>query len=228
MAKNIIVTGASGNLGKATVEKFLAEGYHIIATVSPGKSLGYDIAGVDVVEVDLTSEVTVEQFVDQVVSRYGSIDAALLLVGAFSLGNISTTTGESLRKMIAVNFETAFYAAKPIFNHMMQLGTGRIILIGSRPATTPAEGKNALAYSMSKSLIFRLAEILNEEGAQKNVVTHVIIPSTMDTPANRAAMPKARFDDWVKPEAIAESMYFLVSERGGPLRETILKVYGNS
>jgi NAD(P)-dependent dehydrogenase (short-subunit alcohol dehydrogenase family) len=106
--------------------------------------------------------------------------------------------------MHALNFETAYYIARAVFNQMMkQSGGGRIIFIGARPAMEPNAGKTAIAYGLSKSLLFKLSEYLNVIGAEKNIVTYVAVPSTIDTPPNRQAMPKADFSTWQKPEDIA-------------------------
>jgi NAD(P)-dependent dehydrogenase (short-subunit alcohol dehydrogenase family) len=230
MKKIAFITGASGNLGKAAVEKFLAEGYKVIATVSPGKSLGFEVAGdIETCEADLTNESHVGEIIGQVVFKHQRIDAALLLVGAFAMGGIADTDGASLKKMHSVNFETAYFAARPIFLQMMkQSFGGRIILVGSRPALKSTEGRKSLAYSLAKSSLFKLAEFLNAEGASRNVVTSVIVPGVIDTPANRKDMPQATFANWVKPEEIAETMAFLCSEKANVLREPVVKVYGNS
>lgn len=228
MKKNVLITGASGNLGKATVDKFLKEGYNVIATVTPGKSLEYGDE-VKTYEADLTNENAVATVIEKVISEHSTLDAALLLVGGFAMGNIEKTDGASIKKMFALNFETAYYVARLVFQQMLkQSGGGRIVLIGSRPALKPKDGKNTVAYSLSKSLIFRLAEILNAEGASKNVTASVIVPSIIDTPENRNAMPDSDFSKWVKPGDIADAMRYVCSSSGQALRETVLKVYNKS
>ena len=225
--KTVLITGASGNLGKASVEKFQKEGYKIFATVSPGKTLGFDSVGVETIEADLTDEMAVEKAITAITSKY-KIDAALLLVGGFAMGSVKDTGSTQLRKMFSLNFDTAYFAARPIFLHMMKQSAGRIVFVGARPALNPADGKTTVAYALSKSLVFKLAELLNAEGASDNVVSHVIVPSIIDTPVNRAAMPTANFSDWVQPEEIAESIFFLCSDAGSPVRESIVKLYGRS
>jgi NAD(P)-dependent dehydrogenase (short-subunit alcohol dehydrogenase family) len=230
MKKNVLITGASGNLGKASVEKFLEEGYKVIVTVSPGKKIGFETDGeILSYEADLTNEKNVEEVMTKVISEHQSIDAALLLVGGFATGGIKDTDGASLKKMYALNFETAYYAARLVFLQMQKQATGgRIILVGARPSLNATDGKDLLAYALSKSLIFKLAEFLNAEGASQNVVTSVIIPSVIDTQVNRQANPTANFSDWVKPEEIAEVISFITSANGNTLRDSIFKIYGNS
>ena len=230
MKKIVIITGASGNLGKASVEKFIQDGFKVIATVSPGKTLGFDVTGdLEVVEADLTDEKNVEDAITQIVNKYQQIDVALLLVGAFAAGGIKEADGAVLRKMYTLNFETAYFAARPIFLQMQKQSIGgRIVLIGARPSLIPSDAKNLLAYALAKSLLFKLADFLNAEGALKNILTSVVVPSTIDTAINRNAMPSANFSDWVKPEEVAEVMSFLISEAGSKLRDTVVKIYGNS
>ncbi len=226
--KNVIITGASGNLGRVTVEKFAREGYRIIATVTPGKTLPFHVPdNMETVEADLTNEKAVESVIAAITSKYNIIDAALLLVGGYASGGICETDNALLQEMISVNFKTAYFASRFIFPHMLQQETGgRIVFVGSRAALKPVEGKNSIAYALSKSLIFNLAEILNAEGSKRNVTSSVVIPSTIDTPINRQSMPDADFNRWVKPEEIADAMALICAEENKSWRGTVLKVYG--
>ncbi|HEX5171461.1 MAG TPA: SDR family NAD(P)-dependent oxidoreductase [Cyclobacteriaceae bacterium] len=230
MSKTIIITGASGNLGKATVEKLIAEGYTLVVTVAPGLKLGFheDHPQIDIQYVDMMDEPGVEGMVNEVIKKYGTVDAALLIVGGYAGGTIKDTSGSAIQKMIDLNFNTAYHIARPVFNHLIEKNQGRIIFIGARPAIRASEGKNNLAYALSKSLIFKLSEFLNAEAKDTNVVTSVIVPSTMDTPANRKYNPNADFSKWVKPGDVAELMAYLISEKGAALREPVLKMYGGS
>jgi NAD(P)-dependent dehydrogenase (short-subunit alcohol dehydrogenase family) len=229
MKKNVVITGGSGGLGKTVVQQFVSEGYQVIATVSPGKTLGFEIEGVQTYEADLTDEKNVSTVMEAIIKKYGIIDAAVLLVGGFVMGGIKETDGEALRNMYSLNFETAYYVARPLFLQMLnQPGGGRIVLVGSRPALVASQGKGTLAYSLSKSLLFKLAEYLNAEGSAKNVVTAVVAPSTIDTPVNRKSMPNADFATWVKPEEIAEIMTFISSAKASVLRDPVFKVYGKA
>ena len=228
--KHVLITGAAGNLGRAAVEKFLENGYHVIATVEEGQTLGYDVPkNVTVYPVDLQDEAKVNEFIRQVSDDFKSVDVALLLVGGFAAGGIDSTGGEELRKMIRLNFETAYYIARPLFLRMTQQNRGgRMVFVGARPALEPENGRKCLAYSLSKGLLFHLAEMLNAEARGKNVVVSVIVPGTIDTPQNRASMPSADFSKWVAPEQFAEIISFITSEKARPVAETVLKIYGNS
>ena len=229
MKKNVIITGASGNLGRAAVERFVKDGYFVIVSILPGNPSDLDKNdNIATYPVDLSDEKTVNDFVDTVAKRHGPIDVALLLVGGFAAGGLATTDGAQIKKMIALNFETAYYCARPIFLQMTkQSGGGRIVLVGSKPALEPNTGKNVLAYSLSKSMLFTLAEILNAEGQEKNIVTSVIVPSTIDTKENRLQMPKADVSLWVKPDEIAEVLAFVTSERAHAVTNPVIRIYGN-
>jgi NAD(P)-dependent dehydrogenase (short-subunit alcohol dehydrogenase family) len=230
MKKNILITGATGNLGKAAVAKFITEGYRVHATITPGKTVEFDSPN-DVVTypANLTDENSAADVIAQICAQYKTLDAALLLVGGYASGSLLNTNGDLLNKMFSLNFFTAYHAARPAFQQMItQQDGGRIVFIGSRPALIPADGKKNIAYALAKSLVFKLADLLNAEGKDKNVISSVIVPSTIDTPENRSAMPEANFSNWVTPEAIAESIYFLVSSKGNALREPVLKLYNKS
>ena len=141
---------------------------------------------------------------------------------------ISDTSGADIDKMFSLNFKSAYFIARPLLTHMQQNNYGRLIFIGAKPALLASVGKNLIAYSLSKSLLFKLADFINEDSKGKNIVASVVVPSTIDTPVNRKEMPDANFDDWIKPEQIADMLELITSEKGNPLRETIIKVYNNA
>jgi NAD(P)-dependent dehydrogenase (short-subunit alcohol dehydrogenase family) len=230
MSKTIIITGANGNLGSVTVRKFLDEGYNLIAVDQSGTHLEFakSHANFELRTVNLMEETEVFTFVQEMINKYKNIDGALLLAGGFAPGNIATTSGEDLKKMYALNFETVYFMARPLFKHMMANGYGRLVFVGARPALKPEQGKSAVAYALTKSLLFTLAELMNAEAKGKNIVCSVVAPSTLDTELNRKSMPEANPDNWVKPVQVAEIMEFICSDKGLPLRENVFKVYNNA
>lgn len=228
--KNILITGAAGNLGKTVTGFLLQKGYTVIATVSSDKeknSLPQN-ENLYIHTIDLTDDIAATNMVQKLIEEHEHIDAALLLAGGYAGGNIAKTSVHDVSEQLNLNFNTAYNVAKPLFAHMLEFGTGRIVFVGSRPALEAAAGKHAVAYALSKSLLFKLADYMNAEAKGKNVVATVIVPSTIDTEANRKSMPDADPAKWVKPQAIAEVLEFIVSEKGEPLRETVLKVYNNA
>jgi NAD(P)-dependent dehydrogenase (short-subunit alcohol dehydrogenase family) len=228
--KTAIVTGASGNMGQAVVKKFIDEGYKVIGTIIPNDPVPMDFPpdSFEKVVVDLMNEDDSAQFVTSVISKYGSVDAAVLTVGGFAMGSIAETKTSDIAKQYKLNFETAYNAARPVFIQMMKQKSGRIFIIGSKPGLSAKNGKGLVAYGLAKSLIFRLAELMNDEAKGTNVVASVVIPSTIDTPQNRKAMPEADPAKWVKPEAIADVIYFYCTDAAAVLREPLIKVYNNA
>ena len=228
--KTAIITGVSGNLGLATARKFLAGGWKVTGTVIPNDPVRLEIndPGFDTTTADLMNEEAAGKFVTEVIARNKHIDAAILTVGGFAMGKISETKTSDIFKQYRLNFETAYNVARPVFVQMMQQGNGRIFLIGSKPGSSMTNSKGMVAYGLAKSLVFRLAELMNDEAKGKNIVTSVIVPSTIDTPQNREAMPDADFSKWVSPESIADVIYYYCSDEASILREPVIKVYNNA
>ena len=228
--KTAIVTGASGNMGQAVIKKFIDEGYKVIGTVIPNDPVPMDFPEdkLEKVVVDLMNEDDSAKFIASVISKYGSIDAAVLTVGGFAMGAVAETKTSDIGKQYKLNFETAYNVARPVFVQMMKQNNGRIFIIGSKPGLSAVNSKGMVAYGLAKSLIFRLAELMNAEAKGTNVVTSVIVPSTIDTPQNRKSMPDADPAKWVKPEAIADVIHFYCTDEAAVVREPVIKVYNNS
>ena len=228
--KTIIITGVSGNLGQAVANKFLRENFKVIGTVIPNDPAKLNIsdANFETVTVDLMNEDEAEKFVQQVIDKHKIIDVAVLTVGGFAMGTIAETKMTDILKQHKLNFQTTYHAARPIFLQMVKQENGRIFLTGARTGIDMRYSKGMIAYGLSKSLIFRLAELMNEEAKGHNVVTSVIAPSTIDTPQNRKSMPDADPSKWVKAEDIASTIYFYSTEQALAIREPVLKVYNNA
>ena len=225
-----IVSGANGNLGKAVVTKFLQEGYAVSGTVIPqqaGATL-FDNENFAKKVIDLADENATLQMVKEIVEKEGSIDIAVLTVGGFAMGDIEHTTSADILKQYQLNFETTYHLARPVFLQMLKQGSGRIFFIASRPGLDSSKSKGMVAYGLSKTLVIRLSELLNHEAKGKDIVSTVVVPSTIDTPENRKSMPDANFASWVRAEDIANIIYLHTTPDMKVLRETVLKVYGNS
>lgn len=228
--KVAIVTGASGNMGQAVVKKFIDEGYYVIGTIVPNDPVAMDFPAdkFEKIIVDLMDEGDSHKFIETVIGRQGSIDAAILTVGGFAMGKITETKTADITKQQKLNFETAYNVAQPVFIQMLKQNSGRIFIIGSKPGLSAKNGKGMVAYGLAKSLIFRLAELMNDEAKGTNVVTSVVVPSTIDTPQNRKSIPAGNFESWVKPGAIADVIYWYCTDAAAVLREPVLKVYNNA
>jgi len=229
MSKKVIISGANGNLGKSVVSKFLAENWLVIALLQPNdQSVLKSHPNLELVFADLSLEEDAQKAVDEIFKKHNSIDALIMLAGGFAMGDIYATDYELLQRMIHLNFFTAYNIARPVFGQMKnQPSGGKMIFMGAKPALESSAGKEAIAYSLSKSMLFKFSELINEDGKNKNIHSAIITPGIIDTPANRHAMPDAHFNDWVSPENLSDLIYLCCSETGKNLRETVLKVYGN-
>lgn len=220
MKKTVLITGAGGNLGEAAVLKFLKEGFRVVALVSPGKKLPYKTEGdVTVKDVDLTNQDNTNQIFSEI---EGSLDAVLLLAGGYMFGEFEDVTSDQIKKMIALNFDTAFHVAQPALKKMIRQNSGRMVLVGAQPALNADAGQHAAAYALSKSLVFQLAEILQAAGSPNYVSTSVLVPSILDTPQNREAMPDADFSKWTSLTDAADTLFYLAT--AGAVRSAIVKM----
>jgi NAD(P)-dependent dehydrogenase (short-subunit alcohol dehydrogenase family) len=213
MAKTVIITGANGNLGVAAVKKFLDKGYKVIAVDHTGTHLGFAASHDDfeLRDVNLSDEGVAEDFINEAISLYGRIDGALLLVGGFAMGDVAATDGAAMRRMYSLNFETAWFTARPLFQHMLQNGFGRIVFMGARTALKPEAGKGAIAYALTKSMLFNLADLLNASAKGKNVLASVLAPGTIDTALNHQSMPDADATNWIEPAQLADLLELICS-----------------
>lgn len=228
--KIAIITGASGNLGQAAIKEFIKEEYFVIGTVIPGDTvnLNFPDSHFQKTVVDLLNQDDSQKFVDEVINKYGRIDVVVLTVGGFASGSISETKASDIAKQYKLNFETAYNIARPVFMQMKKQSRGRIFIIGSRPGIDARNGKGMVAYGLAKSLLFRLADLLNDEAKGQDIVTSVVVPSTIDTEANRKALPLADFGSWVKAEQIARVIIYYSGDSASVLREPVIKVYNNA
>lgn len=229
MLKTILVTGASGNLGKSVVTTLHDKGYAVLATFGSNREAGvFDhLPNVKSDIVNVLEANNVNQYLED--NSFAPIHAVVLLVGGFAKGTIQETDAAQLDKMYQLNFISAYNFVKPLLAQFEQQGGGQFIFIGARPALEMAESKDAFAYTMSKSLIFKLADYVNEYGKTKNIKANIVVPSTIDTPQSRQAMPDADYSQWVTPDFIAQKIAQLMSDtEGGNSEERILKLYNNN
>jgi NAD(P)-dependent dehydrogenase (short-subunit alcohol dehydrogenase family) len=240
MKKTAIITGANGNMGRAVAQRFLADGYDVIGADAsaragagaPGDASPQHAANYTSHVVDLMNEEAANAFVQTVIAKYSRIDVAVLTVGGFAMGSIADTKTADIAHQYKINFETAYNVARPVFLQMIKQGGGRLFLVGARPALTAAGSKGMIAYGLAKSLIFRVAEMMNDEAEGTNVSVAVVVPSIIDTPQNRSAMPNADFSKWVTTEhiaaVIAECVNQYSSAQASEPRESVIKIYGNA
>ncbi|MFL0684496.1 NAD(P)-dependent dehydrogenase (short-subunit alcohol dehydrogenase family) [Algoriphagus aquaeductus] len=223
MSRNIIVTGAAGALGAAVVEKFKREGYHVIALVKPDANEVSEEADVTY-EVDVTDEEAVADFVKEYQIQFGELDAIAMIVGGFAMGNLESTTQKELNRMFQLNFFSSFSMVSGFLSLFKKQQHGTFLFVGARPALQLKDGTGTVAYALSKNLVISLSEIVAEEVKGTDIRTHVFVPSIIDTPANREAMPDSDFSKWVNPADIAEAMHYAVNTPA--LRQMTFKLYG--
>lgn len=223
MDRNIVVTGGAGNLGREVIGKFKREGFKVIATVAPDSGDEIEDAD-DIYEIDMTNEKSVEAFAKEYAYQYGEIEALALLVGGYAQGKIGETSLDQLSEMIKLNFFSAYNMVRHFLPIMKKANKGSFLLVGARPALLPEQGSSAVAYSLSKGLVLQLADLVSEDTAGTGIRSHVFVPSIIDTPANREAMPGQDYTKWVSRGEIAEAMHYAASSPS--LKNMIFKLYG--
>src|SRR5579859_494408 len=219
---NILITGASGGLGTAVCQEFLASGAKVIGVERAWKVA----APFATISADVSTAEGCESMVKQALD-YGPLDALVHLVGGFKGGSgIAETSDETWDSMININVRAAFCCIRAALKPMQAAGRGRIVAVGSRMAVEPSP--NFAAYAVSKAALVALVQNVAAEGQKFGVTANVILPSTIDTPANRSAMPKADFSRWVKPESIAKLLVFLVSDAAADTSGAVIPIYGRA
>ena len=164
ISKLAIITGEAGNMGQALVKKFIKQGHDLVGMVVAGECIptNHRIEYFEKKTVEILSETEADKFVKEKTAANKKIDTAVLTVGGFAMGKIADTSAADILKQYKLNYETAYHAAGPVFLQIMKQGTGSIFLVGLRPGLSAGEGKGMTGYSLIKSLIFRLADLMNE------------------------------------------------------------------
>ncbi|SMG24150.1 NAD(P)-dependent dehydrogenase, short-chain alcohol dehydrogenase family [Marivirga sericea] len=220
---NIVVSGADGNLGSAVIDNLKSEGHKIFGLFGFEKNTQNPEDDFQKVAIDLMDPKAAKNAVNKAHDKYGEINGAVLTVGGYAGGGIKDVSIEDIHKQIKLNFDTAFNLVKPLLEKMPK--GSQIFLIGAKPVLSPSDLKNVVSYGLAKQLIFSLADIINADFSEHQISAHVVVPSIIDTPPNREAMPDMNFDNWVKPEQIAQTImhYFNHPE----LRGGVIKAFGN-
>jgi NAD(P)-dependent dehydrogenase (short-subunit alcohol dehydrogenase family) len=228
----VMVTGAAGNLGSAVARAFQAAGARLVLVDrAPDRLQGLFPDWVDspdhylATSVDLTDAGAVEAMVAEAVKRFGRIDVLVNTAGGFRGGTpVHETTLETWDFMLDLNLRTMLVAGRAVVPHMLQQGRGKVVNVATRAAL---QGSGNLApYSASKSAVVRVTESMAAELKNQGINVNCVLPSTIDTEQNRQAMPKANFDRWVKPEAIADVILFLASDAARAVQGAAIPVYG--
>lgn len=223
--KVVLVTGAKGGLGNHVTQAFLAAGANVAGVTPSIKQSDFPHANFAAIAAAIADSRSAAAIVEQVLQRFKRVDALIHLVGGFAGGKpIHETDDATLGKMIDMNFRSAFYMVKAVVPHMRKGGGGRIVGIGSKAAVEPAAG--IAAYSASKSGLITLIRTVALENKDAGITANVVLPSTIDTPVNRKAMPKADTSKWVDPEKLASLIVWLASDDASEVSGAVIPVYG--
>ena len=231
-----LITGGTGALGSVVARTFLAAGYPVAVTyrgasewealaaseraaVSGARLLGY--------QTDVTDEDSVRQTSSSAVAAFGRLDVLVHVAGGYAGGTpVEAVEARTVRSMIDTNLVSAFWAAKHVIPHAKRRGRGRLLFISSRGAIETDAG--AAAYAAAKMGLHALVETLAKELRHEGVTANAVLPSLIDTVANRSAMPDGEFDHWVKPDAIAQILLFLASEAAAAISGALVPIYGRA
>jgi NAD(P)-dependent dehydrogenase (short-subunit alcohol dehydrogenase family) len=225
--RSVLITGATGGLGKAVVRAFLGEGAFVAGTAR--RWTGEDaVDGLLEVQADLTTQEGAEAAVRALLEARGRLDAVVHLVGGFAMdGPLASTKVETWDRMMGLNARSAFLvfraalAASP-----PTAGLRRLIAVGSRAGEQASPG--AVAYAVSKAALHALVVNLAAEIAGRGITVNAVLPGVIDTAANHTAMPGADFSKWVTPESIAETLVWLASDASSDTSGALIPVYGRS
>jgi NAD(P)-dependent dehydrogenase (short-subunit alcohol dehydrogenase family) len=218
--KVVMVTGAGGGLGQTVAPTLLKAGATLVAVE---RHVSHDAGKRHfTVAADVTDEADVRQAVSESLKQAGRIDCLINLVGGFATGRIADTDASLWQKMLSLNLTSAFFLSRAVIPHMIERHSGRIVHIAARAAVDPFP--DAAAYVVSKSGLVALIRVLALELAGTGVTVNGILPTTIDTPANRTSMPDADPSTWVKPKSIAELLLFLASNESDALTGALIPI----
>jgi NAD(P)-dependent dehydrogenase (short-subunit alcohol dehydrogenase family) len=224
--KRIVITGGFGTLGAAVARVARVAGAEVAAIDrADAAPAALQAAGVHAFGgVDLADAEGARKAIDDAATALGGLDALINIAGAFRWETLADGNIETWDLLYRINVRTAACASKAALPHLRASKAGRIVSIGANAATKAAAGMGA--YTASKAGVMRLTEALAEELKSERITVNAILPSIIDTPPNRADMPKADFDTWVKPEQLADVILFLVSDRASAITGALLPVVG--
>ena len=221
--KVVVVTGASGALGKVVAEVALARGARVAGIDHAPSQIPAASNRIEFGGVDLSDPAQAKKAIDAAAAHFGKLDALINIAGGFAFEAIAEGDPKTWQRMYALNVLTALNASQSAIPHLEASSAGRIINIGAIGALQAGAGMGA--YAASKAGVHRLTEALAAEWKGR-ITVNAVLPSTIDTPANRASMPKADFKKWVTAEELAEVILFLASDAASAITGALLPVSG--
>jgi NAD(P)-dependent dehydrogenase (short-subunit alcohol dehydrogenase family) len=223
--KVVLVTGADGGLGTYVTKAFLDAGATVVGTSRKIQQSDFNNPNFTALAAEISSREGAQALVDQVVARFGKLDVVAHTVGGFAGGqSIADTDDATFQRMFDLNLNCVFHMLRAALPPLRQTGSGRLIAIGSRAAVEPGPGVGA--YSASKAAMLSLLKTVALENKDAGLTANVILPGTMDTPANRKAMPNADVSKWVHPATVAELVVWLAGDSGKDVNGSVFPVYG--
>jgi NAD(P)-dependent dehydrogenase (short-subunit alcohol dehydrogenase family) len=223
--KIVLITGANGGLGTYVTRAFLNAGATVVGTARKIEQSEFDKVSFHAIPAEISSRSGADALIEQVLAKFGRIDVLVHTVGGFSGGQkIEETDDASFQRMLDLNLNSVFSILRAAILALRRSGDGRLIAIGSRAALEPGPGVGA--YSASKAAMVSLIRTAALENKDVGLRANVILPGTMDTPANRKAMASADFSKWVRPSAVADLILFLAGDSGRDINGAVIPVYG--
>jgi NAD(P)-dependent dehydrogenase (short-subunit alcohol dehydrogenase family) len=233
MKSTAIVTGGTGGLGAAIVRRLLDDGWRVVVPWVVEQELQrveQGLVGLELVQADLFDPGDVDEVVRTATGGDGGVPplrGLVNLVGGFAAGSrVHETPIEEFEKQFRLNLRATYLMTKAVLPAMLGHGAGSIVCVGTRAAVQPFSG--AAGYISSKAAVIAFAQAVAVEYRDDGIRCNAILPSVIDTPANRASMPNADHDRWVKPEAIAAFVAELLSDSSGPVSGAAIPVYGRA
>jgi NAD(P)-dependent dehydrogenase (short-subunit alcohol dehydrogenase family) len=224
MAKRVIfITGANGGLGTSVTRRFLSTGDIVVG--ASRKISHEDFPGSNFVpcSADLTSPDAARAAIDSTAAKFGGIHVLVHVLGGFAGGEkIADMSDATWKQMQDLNLNSAFYVLRAALPHLRKSGSGRVVAVGSLTATAPHAG--LAAYVVSKAALVKLIQTVALENRDAGVTANVVLPGTMDTPANRKSMPGADFSKWVQPRDVADLIAYLADEDAGHITGTAVSI----
>jgi NAD(P)-dependent dehydrogenase (short-subunit alcohol dehydrogenase family) len=223
--KTALVTGANGGLGTRVTKALLDAGFAVVGLAPKIQQSDFNHPNFTALPAALDSLAAAKKAADTVIARLGKIDVLAHLVGGFAGGHTVVDTDDAtFQRMFDMNLNSAFHILRAVIPHMRKAGGGRIIAIGSRAAESP--GATVGAYSASKAALVSLVRTVALENKDAGITANVILPGTMDTPANRRDMPGADVSQWVQPASVASLIVWLAGDAGKDVTGAAIPVYG--
>jgi NAD(P)-dependent dehydrogenase (short-subunit alcohol dehydrogenase family) len=223
--KTALVTGANGGLGTHVTKALLDAGFAVVGLAPKIQQSDFDHPNFTALPAALDSLDAAKKAADTIIARFGKIDVLAHLVGGFAGGQtVEDTDDATFQRMFDMNVNSAFHILRGVLPHMRKAGSGRIIAIGSRAAENP--GPTVGAYSASKAALVSLIRTVALENKDAGITANVILPGTMDTPANRKAMPGADLSQWVQPASVGSLIVWLAGDAGKDITGAAIPVYG--